>query len=78
MDLFFADFNFHGRQRPLKIILILFRENHTGGGITQLSLDRSTVRKENLQPEYLKYKGIKDTCSLADTKKRRTYLHTDG
>ena len=45
------------------------RKSYRGGGITQLSLDRSTVRKENLWPKYLKRKGIKDTCSLADTKK---------
>ena len=31
---------------------------------TRLSLDRSTVQKENLQQKYLKRKGIKDTCSL--------------
>ena len=67
--IFFADFNFRGRQRPRKIISILFRETHIG--ITQLSLDRSTVRKENLRPKYLKRKGIKDTCSLADTKNKQ-------
>ena len=62
---------FRGRQRPQKIFSVLFRENNRGGDITRLSLDRSTVRKENLQPKYLKRKGIKDTCSLADTKNKQ-------
>ena len=52
--LFFADFNFRGRQRPRKIISILFRENSRVGGTTRLSLYRTTVRKEN-QPKYLKH-----------------------
>ena len=67
----FADFNFRDRQRPRKIISILFRENHGGGGITRLSLDRSTMRKENLRPKYLKRMGIKDTCHLTDKKKKK-------
>ena len=54
-----------------KIISILFRENRGGGGITPLSLDRPTVRKENLRPKYLKRKGIKDTCSLTYKKKQQ-------
>ena len=58
-----------------KIISVLFRENDRGGDITRLSLDRSTVRKENLRPKYLKRKGIKDTCSLADTKKNKQKEH---
>ena len=29
------------------------------------------MRKENLRPKYLKRKGIKDTCSLADTKNKQ-------
>ena len=62
--LIFADFNFRGRQCPRKIILILFHENRRVGGITRLPLNRSPVRKENLQPTYLKRKGIKNTCSL--------------
>ena len=77
--LFFADFNFRGRQCPRKIISILFRENRrVGGGTTRLSLDRSTVRKENLQPKYLRRNGIKDTCSLTDKQTKTTYLHSDG
>ena len=74
-DYFFADFNFRARQRPRKIIRVLFSENDRGGDITRLSLDGSTVRKENLWPKYLKRTRIKDTCSLADTKKqtKRTY-----
>ena len=48
------------------------------GGTTRLSLDRTTVRKENLWPKYLKRKGIKDTCSLTDkqTKKEHIYIQT--
>ena len=56
------------------VISILFRENRGGGGITQLSLDRPTVRKENLQPKYLKRKGIKDTCSLTYKKQQQNRL----
>ena len=77
--LFFADFDFCGRQNLRKIILVLFRKNYRWGDITRLSLDRSTVRKENLWPKYLKRKGIKDTCSLADTKnkqKEHIYVQT--
>ena len=77
--LIFANFNFRGRQRPRKINFTLFREDHRGGGITRLSLDRSTVRKENLRPKYLKRKGIKNTCSLTDTKNKQTehiYIQT--
>ena len=62
--LIFADFNFRGQQCPRKIILILFRKNGRMSGTTLLSLNRSTVRKENLRPKYLKRKGIKDTSSL--------------
>ena len=51
----FADFNFWDLQHPLKIIPILFRENLTLGGTTRLSLDRSTVRGENLMPEAAKF-----------------------
>ena len=78
--LFFADFNFRGQQCPRKIILILFRENRRvgGGGTTRLSLDRSTVRKENLQTKYLKHNEIEDTCSLTDKQTKPTYLHSDG
>ena len=76
--LFFEDFNFRGRQRPRKIISILLHENRKNGGTTRLSLYRSTVRKENLQPKYLKRKGIKDTCSLTDKQTKGTYLHSDG
>ena len=78
LGLIFADFNVHGRQRPRKIISILFRENHRVGGTTPISLDRSTMRKENLRPKYLKRKGIKDTCILTDKQAKRTYLHSDG
>ena len=78
MGLFFADFNFRGRQRPRKIISILFRKNRRVGGTTRLCLDRSTVRKENLRPKYLKRTGIKDTCSRTDKQTKITYLHSDG
>ena len=57
---------FRGWQRPRKIILILFRKNGRVGGTTRLSLDISTVRKENFRPKYLKRKGIKDTCYERD------------
>ena len=78
MGIIFRGFNFRGRQCPRKITLILFRKNHrVGGGTTQLSLDRSTVRKENLRPKYLKCNGIKDTCSLTDKQTKRTYLYSD-
>ena len=50
------DFNFRGRQRPRKITSILFRENSWVDGTTRLSLDKSTVRKENLRPKNLKRK----------------------
>ena len=76
--LIFADFNFRGRQRPRKLISILFRENHRVGGRARISLDRSTVRKENLRPKYLKRKEINDTCILTDKQAKRTYLHSDG
>ena len=78
--LIFADFNFRGRQRPRKrkMISILFRENHRVGGTARISLDRSTVWKENLRPKYLKCNGIKDTCILTDKQAKRTYLHSDG
>ena len=78
--LIFADFNFRGRQLPRKrkIILILFGENHRVGGTARISLDRSTVRKENLRPKYLKLKWIKDTCILTGKQAKRTYLHSDG
>ena len=36
-----------------------FRENCRVGGSTRRSLDRSTMRKENLRPKYLKRKGMK-------------------
>ena len=72
--------NFRGRQCPWKrkIILILFHENHRVGGTAQISLDRSTVQKENLRLKYLKRKWIKDTCILTDKKAKTTYLHSDG
>ena len=76
--LFFADFNFRGRQCQRKLILILFRKNRRVDGTTRLSLDWSIVRKENLRPKYLKRNGIKDTCSLTDKQTKRTYLHSDG
>ena len=76
--LIFADFNFRGRQRPRKMISILFHENHRVGGTARISLDRSTVRKENLRPKYLKRKGIKDTCILTDKQAKRTYIHSEG
>ena len=41
------------------------------GGTTRLSLDRTTVRKENLWPKYLKRKGIKDSCSLTDKQTKK-------
>ena len=72
--LFFAEFNFRGRQRPQKIISILFHENRRVGCTARLSLDRSTVRKE----KYLKPNGIEDTCSLTNKQTKRTYLHSDG
>ena len=68
---FCADFNFRGLWT---IILILFRENRRVYGTTRLSLNRSTVQKENLWPKYLKCNGIKDTCSLTDKQTKRTYL----
>ena len=71
--LFFADFNFRGRQRPRKIISILFCENLRVGGTTRLSLDRSTVRKE----KYLERNGLEETYSLTDKQTKRTYLHSD-
>ena len=69
--IFYADFNYCGRQHPRKISF--FHENRILGGTTWLSLDRPIVWKENLWPEYLKRKGIKHTCSLTDkqTKSRR-------
>ena len=70
--------NFCGRQHLRIIISILFCENYRVGGIAQISFDRSTVQKENLQPKYLKHKGIKDTCILTDKQAKRTYLHSDG
>ena len=77
--LFFADFYFRGRQHPRKIIfIIIFHENRRVGGTTGLSLDRSTVRKENLQTKYLQCKGIKGTCILTYKQTKRTYLHSDG
>ena len=76
--LFFAEFNFRGRQRPRKIISILFRENLRVGGITQISLDRLTVRKKISGQSNLKRNGIKDTCSLTDKQTKRTDLHSDG
>ena len=76
--LFFADFNFRGWQRQRKILSILFRENRRVGGTTGLSLDRSTVGKENLRPKYLERKGIKHTCSVTEKQTKRTYLHSDG
>ena len=64
------EFNFQGRHCPRK--KIFFRENRgSGGGTTRLSLDRSTVRKVNLQPKYLKCNGIKDTCSLTNKQKTK-------
>ena len=69
------DFNFRGLQRPQIIVLILFCENRRVGGTTRLSLDRSTVRKENLWPQYLKRNGIKDTCSLTENgQKEHIYI----
>ena len=47
------------------------------GGTIPLSVDRSTVRKKNLRTKYLKYNGIKDTCSLTDKQTKRTYIHSD-
>ena len=43
-------------------------------------LDRSTLRKENFRPKYLKRNGINDICtgSLTDKQTKRTYLHSDG
>ena len=76
--LFFAEFNIRGRQRPRKIILILFRENYRVGGTTRPSFNRLTVRKENIRQKYLKRKGIKDTCSLTDCQTKTTYLHSDS
>ena len=74
--LFFVYFNLRGQQHPRKIILILFRENRRVGGTTWLSLDRSTVLKENLRPKYLKHN--EDTCSLTGKQTKRTYLHSVG
>ena len=45
MGIILANFNFRGRQRLRKIILILFRENRRVGGTTLLSLSRSTEEK---------------------------------
>ena len=53
-----------------KIISVLFRENDRGGDITRLSLDRSTVRKENLRPKYLKRKGIKAVWQTQNIKQK--------
>ena len=78
MEIIFADFNFRGQQRPRKIISILPCENCRVGGTTRHSLDRSTGRKENLRPKYLKHKKMKDTCSLTDKQTKRAYLHSDG
>ena len=50
---------------------ILFRKNHRVGGTTRLSCDRLTMRKENIQPKYLKRKGIKDTFSLTDKQQQQ-------
>ena len=69
---------FRGRQRPRKIMSILFRENHRVGGTTRLSFDELTVRKGNIRPKYLKRKRIKDTCSLTDKQTKITYLHSDS
>ena len=77
-DYFFADFNFRGRQRPRKIIWILFCENRRVGGTTRLSRYRTTVRIENLQPKVSETQRIKDTCSLIDKQTKITYLHSDG
>ena len=71
-------FNFRRRQRPQKIVSSLFRENRRAGATTRLSLDRSTMRKENHRPKYWKRKEIKDTCSLTDKQAKLTYLHSDG
>ena len=78
MGLFFAGFNFCGRKRPRKIISIFTRKNCRVGDSTRLSLDRSTVRKQNLRPKYLNRKVIKDTCSLTDKQTKITYLHSNG
>ena len=48
------------------------KNNFYSFGTTRLSLDRSTVRKENLRPKYLKRKGIKHTCSLIDKQTKIT------
>ena len=69
---------FRGRQRPRKIISILFRENLRVGGITRFSLNRLTVRKKISGQSNLKRNGIKDTCSLTDKQTKRTDLHSDG
>ena len=63
---------FRGQQHLQKIILILFRKNCRVGGTTWLSLNRSTVQKENLQPKCLKRNGIKDTCSLTEKQKKKS------
>ena len=51
--------------------MILLRENRRVGGTTGLSLDRSTVGKENLRPEYLKRKRIKDNLRPEYLKRKR-------
>ena len=70
---FFADFNFHVWQHLWKIILIHVRINCWVGGKSRLSLDRSTVRKENLRPKCLK---ARNKIYLKQTK--ITYFHSDG
>ena len=61
MAIIFRRFQFSRSATSAKNYFDFFRENHGGGGITRLSLDRSTMRKENLWPKYLKRMGIKDT-----------------
>ena len=54
MGIIFVDFNFRGKQHPQKMISIFVRENRRVVDTTRLSRYRTTVRKENLQPKYLK------------------------
>ena len=63
--LFFADFNFRGRQRARKISSILFRKNHRVGGTTRLSLDRSNVWKK------------KSPAKVSEMQRNERYLQSD-
>ena len=76
MGIFFAAFNFRGRQRPRKIILILFRDN-SRGKLDFPSIEQLCGKKVSSQSIW-NATNKRYLPSDRQTNKMNIYLHSNG